>query len=134
MRRRVEVDETLKGQVPATVEVTQLGGKATHPDTGLGVTMTASTHVALAAGEEVLLFLGRTDSGMRQLVGAQAGKYAIRANPLTGKRELPVGPKTLNVTRGEEHDTVRVETVSLDAMRQRIRSHMGESPGLGEGR
>ena len=130
----VEVSETIKGRTAGTVEVTQLGGTAAHPDSGISVTMTASSHVALAAGEEVLLFLGRRGSGPLQLVGAQAGKYVVRPNPLTGLRELPVGPKVLDTTRGDRQDAVRAESISLDTMRRRIRTHMGESPGLGVGR
>ena len=130
----VEISETIKGRTAGTVEVTQLGGTAVHPELGISVTMTASSHVGLAAGEEVLLFLGRRGSGPLQLVGAQAGKYVIRPNPLTGRQELPVGPKVLDATRGDRHDAVRAEPVSLDSMRRRIRTHMGESPGLGVGR
>jgi hypothetical protein len=129
----VEVVETIKGGgVPPRIEITQLGGTAVHPDTGLSVTMTASSHVALAEGEDVLLFVSRTSDGLRQIVGAQQGKYAIRMNARTGERELPVGPKRLVVAPGTSGNVVRADTMTLDEMRTRIRGHVerqGVRPG-----
>ncbi len=131
----VEVGETIKGVgVPRNIEITQLGGTAVHPSTGLSVTMTASTHVALAEGEEVLLFVSRSPDGLRQIVGAQQGKYAIREDLRTGTRQLPVGPKRLVVVHGTAQTVVRTEPMTLDEMRVRIRGHVDRQAGRPGGR
>ena len=120
----VEVGEIIMGPGrPRRIEITQLGGTAVHPETGISVTMTASSHVALVEGEEVLLFVSREPGGLRQIVGAQQGKYAVRENERTGERELPVGPKRLVVARGLAQTVVTSETMTLDEMRARIRGH-----------
>ena len=118
----VEIEEALKGGRSQRLDVTQLGGTAVHPRTGLSVTMSASTQVTLEPGTDVLLFVSRAASGQRQLVGAQQGVFRIRENPRTRVREIPVGPKRLTTERGAERDTVRSEAQTLDAMRERIRT------------
>ena len=131
----VEIGELIVGPGrPRRIEITQLGGTAVHPDTGISVTMTASTHVALAEGEDVLLFVSRGDDGLRQIVGAQQGKYAIRENARTGVRQLPVGPKRLVVVRGSAETVVRTEPMTLDEMRTRIRGHAERQAGRPGGR
>ena len=120
----VAVEETIKGTGAPMLEITQLGGTAVHPQSGLAMTMTASTQVSLKPGEDVLLFVHRTSAGRRQLVGGGQGRLVIRENPATQVREIPVGPKRLDVLRGEERDTLRTAVMTLDAMRERIRATM----------
>lgn len=120
----VEVGEVVLGDAPSIIEVTQLGGTAIHPRTGLSVNMSASNQTALRLGEEVLLFISRARHGQRHLVGAQQGVYIIREDPRTRERQLPVGPKRLVVLRGGDADLVRTEPVTLEIMRERIRSHI----------
>jgi hypothetical protein len=121
---RVQVDESLKGQVTNTVEITQLGGTAVHPVIGAAVTMTASEQVTLRTGENVLLFLQKGRTGTRQVVGGPQGKFVVRTEPTTGATDLPVGPKQLTVRRGAEEETVATEVMTLDAMRQRLHAHL----------
>ena len=118
----VEVSEAVKGQPTAIVEITQLGGSAVHPYTGIPVTMTALTQVALDPGEEVLLFVDRTGTGLRQLVGAQQGKYVIREHPRSREKLIPIGPKRLVVVRDAGRTSVGTDVMTLDVMRERIRS------------
>jgi hypothetical protein len=129
----VEVGESIKGSAPARIEITQLGGTAVHPETGLAVTMSASSQVGLGVGEEVLLFVHRTDRGLRQLVGAQQGKYVVREDP-SGEARLPVAPKRLLVVREPDGTSVRAEPMTLDAMRERIRARVERTSGRTGGR
>lgn len=126
----VEVEEALKGAGGSPrVEVTQLGGTAPHPRTGLPMTMSASTFAPLETGQEVLLFLHRGRTGARGLVGAQQGRMLVRENPATGRREIPVGEKRLDVHRAAGvPDEVAVRVMTLDAMRERIRARVGGKP------
>ena len=89
----VDIDEQLMGSTLGRMELTQLGGTAVHPRTGIEVTLTASTQVEMRPGDEVLLFVSRATSGIRQIVGAQQGRYAIRLDSQSGRRLVPVGPK-----------------------------------------
>lgn len=120
----IEVEETIKGEGAARLEITQLGGTAVHARTGLSVTMTASTQVALTPGDDVLLFVSRLPGETRQLVGAQQGRLSIRENPQTRVREIPVGPKRLEVLRGAERDRVATKVLTLEDMRERIRARL----------
>lgn len=125
----VEVGESIKGRAPSRIEITQLGGMAVHPETGLAVTMSASHQVSLGIGEEVLLFVHRTDRGLRQIVGAQQGKYVVREDARSGEAQLPVAPKRLVVTRDAEGTRVQAEPMSLDTMRERIRTRVERTAG-----
>ena len=125
----VAVGESIKGRAPSRIEITQLGGTALHPETGLAVTMSASHQVGLGIGEEVLLFVHRTDRGLRQIVGAQQGKYVVREDARSGEAQLPVAPKRLVVTRDADATRVRAEPMSLDAMRERIRARVERTAG-----
>lgn len=125
----VEVEESIKGHAPSRIEITQLGGTAVHPTTGLAVTMSASHQVGLGIGEEVLLFVHRTDRGLRQIVGAQQGKYVVREDARSGEAQLPVAPKRLVVTREPDGTSVRAEPMTLDAMRERIRERVERTAG-----
>jgi len=127
----VDVEESIKGAAPARIEIVELGGSAVHPETGLEVTMTASTQVSLEVGEDVLLFVHHTAAGLRQLVGAQQGSMVIRRDETTGLRVLPAAPKQLEVERGAARSTVRAETMTLDTMRARIRARLGSGPARG---
>lgn len=126
----VEVDEALKGAAGTPrVQVTQLGGTASHPRTGLAMTMSASTFAPLESGQHVLLFLHRGRTGARGLVGAQQGRMLVRENPATRQREIPVGAKRLEVRRGGVGpDEVEVRVMTLDAMRARIRARVEGKP------
>jgi hypothetical protein len=126
----VEVEEALKGAGGSPrVEVTQLGGTASHPRTGLAMTMSASTFAPLESGQQVLLFLHRGRTGARGLVGAQQGRMLVRENPATKQREIPVGSKRLDVHRAPGGaDEVAVRAMTLDAMRARIRARVEGKP------
>lgn len=126
----VEVDEALKGAAgQPRVQVTQLGGTASHPRTGLVMTMSASSFAPLEPGQQVLLFLHRARTGARGLVGAQQGRWLVRENPATGRREIPVGAKRLEVRRGVAgSDEVEVRVMTLDAVRERIRARVEGKP------
>jgi len=128
----IEVDSALKGRPESRIEITQLGGSAVHPQTGLAVTMTASSQVAMRPGEEVLLFVARSRSGLRQIVGAAQGKLSIRTNPRTGVKEIPVGPKQLGVTPGPDADRWSSEALTLESMRRRIEAAL-RAAGRGAG-
>jgi hypothetical protein len=119
---KIEVSESLKGQAGRQIEITQLGGTAVHPVIGAPVTMTASDQVALRSGENVLLFVSKTKSGVRQLVGGAQGKFVVREETATGTTDLPVGPKQLKVVREGDLHVVSAEAMPLGTMRERIRS------------
>lgn len=123
----VRVDEALKGGGAATVTVTQLGGTAVHPVIGAPVTMDVSSYVGLQPGERVLLFLEQKRPGMRQIVGAEQGKFVVRDDADTQAAALPVGPKRLRVERGPGHDTVLPRSMPLDVMRSRIQALLAGS-------
>lgn len=120
----VEVEEPIKGQPGAQIDITQLGGTAIHPRLGKPVTMTASGYAALRPGENVLLFVHKTRDDRRQLVGGAQGKFVIREEVATRGRVLPVGPKQLKVTREDDRHTVATEAMTLEAMLRRIRAYM----------
>lgn len=121
----VDVLESLKGAPGGPrVEVTQLGGRAPHPRTGVVMDMSASTFAALDTGQEVVLFLHRGKGGLRQLVGGPQGRLVVRENPKTRVREIPVGAKQLNVAG----DAVEVGPMTLDTLRERVRSRAGRTP------
>ena len=126
----VQVEESLKGGAGSPrIEVTQVGGTAVHPRTGLAMTMSASTFAPLDAGQQVLLFLHRGKGGARGLVGAQQGRLLVRENPATREREIPVAGKRLEVRRGPAgSDEIQVRTMTLDAMRARIRARVEGKP------
>lgn len=123
----VAVEETIKGGREAQLQITQLGGTAVHPDTGIAMSMSASTQASLKVGEDVLLFVAGTGPALRQLVGGAQGMFAVRDNPQTGVRELPVGPKQLEVVRDDRQDEITVEAMTLDAMRSRIRNRVEQT-------
>lgn len=120
----VDVSESLKGPPRRQIEITQLGGTAVHPVIGAPVTMTASDQVALPSGETVLLFVSTAKTGVRQLVGGAQGKFVVREEPTTGHRNVAVGPKQLKVMRAGDQHLVAAEAMSLDTMRERIRSSL----------
>jgi hypothetical protein len=118
----VRVDETLKGQPGSRIEVTELGGTAVHPVIGAPVTMTVSGQANLLEGENVLLFVEQKRPSLRQVVGAEQGKFVIRDNAASGAPGVPVGPKRLRVERRGESSTLAAEPMTLDTMRSRIRA------------
>ena len=62
----LEIGEAIKGHGRGRIEITQVGGTAVHPDTGVSITMTASTHVGFQSGEDVLFvhrFMSRSPTG-----------------------------------------------------------------------
>lgn len=117
----VRVEEALKGSPASKIKITQLGGTAVHPRLRAPVTMTASTYTDLAPGEHVVLFLEEQRPGRRGIVGAQQGKFVVHDEPEGGRATVPVGPKALRVTRDGAHVTLGADTMTLDAMRDRIR-------------
>jgi hypothetical protein len=127
----IQVEEALKGNGPGRIEITQLGGTAVHPRTGIAVNMTASHHVALGAGQDVLLFVSRSRSGIRQIVGAAQGRFVIQIDPTTGVRRVPVGPKRLGRTVTEGVETVAPEAISLDDLKARIHARVKAAPKRG---
>jgi len=126
---RVRVEESLKGQPAAEIEVSQLGGTAVHPVLGVPVSMTVSSYVALQPGEKVVLFLEETRPRVRQLVGAQQGKLVLREEPETGARDLPVGPKQLRVFREGERETLMRDPMTFEGLRRRIRGRLAGGGG-----
>jgi len=135
----IEIDEAIKGQRSGRIEITQVGGTATHPDTGLSVTMTASTQVGFQSGQDVLLFVARSPEGLRQIVGAQRGMYRVGTDPTTGVRRLIQGPKRLHATPGDRSQgdpadrAIEAEPVTLGEMRKRIHAHMDAAAARGAG-
>jgi len=117
----IEIEETMKGANRSRMQITQLGGTAVHPRTGLSMTMDASTHVTLEPGEDVLLFVSRGAGEIRQIVGAQQGRMSIRTNPQTRLREIPIGARRLEILRGADRDSISAAVPTLDEMRERIR-------------
>jgi hypothetical protein len=120
----VRVDEALKGTPASKIKITQLGGTAVHPRLHAPVTMTASTYTELTPGEHVVLFLEEQRPGRRGIVGAQQGKFVVH-DDADGRGTVPVGPKTLRVTREGAHVALGAEAMTLDAMRDRIRALAG---------
>lgn len=127
----IEVNETLKGEASSTVEITQFGGTAVHPTLKTPVHMSASASAVLTPGEQVLLFVRKTKSGARDLIGGSQGKFSVTVDKNTGDRIIPVGPKELAVLKQEGKQTVARQHVTLDEMRRRIKDRIqkGERPG-----
>jgi hypothetical protein len=128
-RSTIHVEEPLKGQPSADVQVSQLGGTAVHPVIGKPVSMTVSSFVAFQPGEHVVVFLEPAPSGERQVVGAQQGKLVLREGAVPGEASVPVGPKALRVFRDGAHGTVMPEAMTLDALRDRIRARLRAAEG-----
>lgn len=76
----VRVNDTLKGEVAATVVITQLGGEVD------GVKVAVAGCPAFQAGEEAVLFLAHGRSDQIQLTGLAQGKFEIETDPGTGAR------------------------------------------------
>jgi hypothetical protein len=122
---RLTVGETLKGQPPATFEITQVGGTAVLRRLAKRVTMTVSSFTALDPGEQVVLFVDGHVHGVRQLVGGPSGKLVVQAEP-TGGSALAVGPRRLAVRGGAGGTVLAGEAMSLDGLRERIRARLKE--------
>lgn len=120
----IRVEEAISGRPGLQIEIAQLGGTAVHPKLGVPITMTVSEQVAFRQDEQVLLFLKEERPGKRLLVGGHQGKFVVREDPQTQKKDLPVGPKRLKVFREDERTTIAPEPITLDEMRERIRAHM----------
>jgi hypothetical protein len=93
--------------------------------------MNVSEQVIFRPGEEVLLFVHKTTTGARQLVGGPQGKFVVREQPTTGAKEVPVGPKRLKVLQRDGQQMVTSEVVTLDAMRDRIRAYLDRGTHAG---
>lgn len=91
------------------LEVTELGGTALHPRTGIRMRMEASTRSALRDGEEWLLFLARGRAGLRAIVGGRQGAFEVN------ERAIAVGPKRFDGDR-----TLRARAITLDEMRREV--------------
>ncbi len=130
---RIRVDETLKGRPGAEIVVSQLGGTAVHPRTGLSISMSASGQALLREGQSVLLFVARRDGGPRLLLGGAQGRYVIRTDP-DGTARIAVGPKTLEVLRERGRVGIAAEAISLDDMREKIRARVRARPAEEEAR
>jgi hypothetical protein len=120
----VEVEESLKGGAGRRIEITQLGGTAVHPVIGKPVTINASSFTALAPGERVVLFVDHRRPAVRQLVGAQQGKLAVRPDP-SGTPSVAVGPKRLAGRTDGARATITTEAMSLDELRRHVRARLG---------
>jgi hypothetical protein len=126
---RVAILETLKGVLrEEQIEITQLGGTAVHPRTGIEMTMTASTQVEMRPGDEVVIFAARGADGKRRPVGGDQGVLGVRTEPRTGRKQVPIGPKQLVVKPGEQH-TLSTEVLSLDELRVKIRESLDRAGG-----
>jgi hypothetical protein len=127
----IEVNETVKGQPAPTVEITQFGGTAVHPKLKAPVHMSASASAVLTPGDQVLLFMRKTKSGTRDLIGGSQGKFSVTVDKKTGDRIIPVGPKELAVLKQDGKQTVTHKHVTLNEMRRRIedRIQKGKMPG-----
>lgn len=76
---RVQVEETLKGQAPGSVEVVTPGGVYA------GVTSNVEGAPRFGLDEQVLLYLSTRSDGSYLIVGLSQGKFTIRQNPADGQ-------------------------------------------------
>lgn len=133
----VEVSDSWKGRSPDRIEVLHLGGTAQHPQTGLPITMSTSLELSLQPEDELLLFLVRPEStarlqpGARRIVGGPQGRFAVSRDPRTAERRIPVGPKRLatEAPRVGGPAELATTTISLDAMRTRVRRSIEKAQG-----
>jgi hypothetical protein len=132
---RVDVAEALKGSPPRSVSILQLGGTAVHPRLGAPVSMDASSHVSLRTGERVVLFLRRRPGGAAEIVGTHQGKLEVSEAPArpappglppAAEPRLATGPKELRVRRAAEGLRARAEDMTLQQLRERVRTREAE--------
>ncbi len=103
----VRVDEALKGEPEAEVEVVQLGGTAVHPVLGTPMRMDVSGYASFRVGERVVLFLQRPEE------------------PETATATPPRRPKAQDA-REEAHRAARVEARrALGTRRRLVAGHLG---------
>ena len=121
----VRVEESLKGAPGVMIEITEPGGTAVHPRLGVPVTMDVSGQGRLGVGERVVLFVQRR-AALRQVVGAQQGKFVVREEPVTGEPAVAVGPKRLMVERDGGRTRVGSRAMTLAEMRARVHAVLGE--------
>jgi hypothetical protein len=123
----VRVQESLKGDAPEAIRLTQPGGTAVHPRLGVRVTTVASGVATLRPGEALVLFV-RTRNGRRHLVGGAQGKLVLADEPPAAtaapapRRSIAVGPKRL---APDGAGNIAVRGMTLDELRARIRAQGG---------
>ena len=122
----VRVDESLKGQPGARIEITQPGGTAVHPVLKAPVRMDVAGESTLQAGERVVLFVERRRPTLRLIVGGAQGRFTIREDAAAPGPAVPVGPKKLMLQREGAQATLASEAMTLDELRNRIRAVVEE--------
>jgi hypothetical protein len=116
---RVQVSETLKGSPRQQVRLVGPGGEL--GDIGQHVSGSAT----FTDGEEVLLFLARSQGEVYELVGMAQGKYRIeRGGPGSPTRAIPepLGNATLVDPRSLRPTVADSRAMSLETLQARIRS------------
>ena len=90
---RVQVLDTLKGNAAGEIVITQPGGTVGK----LRVDVPGAA--AYRAGQEMVLFLAPTPEGRYQVAGLSRGKFDVREDPKTGRKEV-MGFSEVHVEEG----------------------------------
>jgi len=80
-----QVEQMIKGQQLASVDVEMIGGTAMHPRLNAPVTMKASDGVGFESGERAVLLLRKLQGKTYQISGMSRGKIAVYDDPDTGE-------------------------------------------------
>ncbi len=129
---RIQVEESIKGQPGSTMEITQLGGIAVHPQLKAPVHMSASASAVLNPGEEVMLFVRKDKSGVRDLIGGPHGKLSVTVDPDTGDKIIHGGRKELVGSDENGRRTIRQREVTLNEMRREVMNHIQKGKKSGK--
>ncbi|MCL4851023.1 MAG: hypothetical protein KJZ78_06530, partial [Bryobacteraceae bacterium] len=117
---KIQVQEELKGSAAGSIEVVTPGGRAN------ALEQTFSGSPLLLKGSQYVLFVWRSPSGLHHLVGLSQGALAVKDDSKGAAvvTRMAISEPMLDVRSGKP---VRDEglTLSLDELRQRVRSAAG---------
>jgi len=118
---RLQVLENLKATTPASAEVAVPGGSLN------GVQQVVPGAPGLVAGQEYVLFLWTSKSGLTQVIGLSQGLFDVgkdaSGNPILS--QSPIGDATVNDRTGESSGAKPPSAISLPQLRGKVQQVLG---------
>lgn len=120
----VQVDETFTGSADSVVVVRTAGGTVD------GYTVMAHGFPQFEAGERVVLFLSDDGAEASKVVGYRLGQYRVVTNSRGVEVALPTLEPGIQLLTEGGFPAPRPQALTLDTLREQVRSHSVRLDGL----
>lgn len=103
----IQIDTTIKGDLPAEISVEYMGGTAIHPVLKTPVAMKVSNGIEFSKNDEAVLLLKISTNNSYRVIGAERGKVVVINDADTGEKVIQSGARKIEAKiSAEDNSTV----------------------------